>query len=331
MTQAYRVALDASNPDALYLGAQDNGTSRTLDGGTDNWTQIFGGDGFQALIHPNDPDLIWAQFQYGNLYFSSDNGVSWLPATLGINLSDRRNWNSPHVQDPTDAEQRYFGTHRLYLSTSERGWTVISPDLTGGPGGNPGQVDGSLTTIAVSPHNPSVIWTGSNDGYVQLTTNGGGDWSDLSGSLPDRWVTSVRVDPFAEEVAYVTISGFRWNEYLPRVYRTPDYGATWVPIAGNLPDAPVNDFLADPDRQNRYFVATDVGVFETWNGGASWSMLGTDLPNVVCTSLALDRPNQTLVVGTYGRSLFSTVIAPTDIFVDGFESGDTTAWSAASP
>ncbi len=332
ITQAYRVALDAGNPQALYIGAQDNGTCRTISGGLDNWQNIFGGDGFQPLVDPTDSSRIWAMYQYGSLSFSSTNGNTWLGATLGIGSGDRKNWNSPHVQDPSDPATRYFGTHKVYRSTGDRTWTAISPDLTGGPGqGNPGQVDGSLTTIAVSPHNPDVIWTGSNDGYVQITTNGGGAWFDLSGTLPQRWVTSVRVDPFAEEVAYVTISGFRWNEYLPRVYRTSDYGATWDPISGNLPDAPINDLIADPDRPGRLFVASDVGVYETADGGITWTPFGEDLPNVVTTTLALDRDQQTLVAGTYGRSLFSATIDPAFIFADGFESGSTSAWSSSTP
>ncbi len=330
ITQVYRVTLDAGNPEALYIGAQDNGTCRTLNGGLNNWQNIFGGDGFQPLVDPLDSSRIWAQFQYGNLYFF--NGSAWQMATLGIGTNDRKNWNSPHIQDPTDPTTRYTGTHKVYRSTGDRTWTAISPDLTGGGGqGDPGQVDGSLTTIAVSPHNPDVIWTGSNDGYVQITTNGGGVWFDLSGTLPQRWVTSVRVDPFAEEVAYVTISGFRWNEYLPRVYRTSDYGVTWDPISGNLPDAPVNDLIADPDRPGRLFVASDVGVFETSDSGTSWMPFGTGLPNAVTTSLALDRGTQTLVVGTYGRSVFSAVIDPAFIFADGFESGSVSAWSDAVP
>ena len=89
------------------------------------------------------------------------------------------------------------------------------------------------------------------------------------------------------------------------MFRTTDLGLTWEPIAGNLPEAPVNDLLADPFDPDRYFVATDVGVFETLDGGASWSVLGTGLPNVVATSLALEPLNQVLVVGTFGRSLFS--------------------------
>ncbi len=328
ITQAYRVALDAGNPVALYIGAQDNGTCRTLTGGTNQWSNIFGGDGFQPLVDPNDPDRIWAQYQYGSLSFSDDGGAIWRVATIGVAAADRRNWNTPHVLDPTDQQTRYFGTNRLYRSTTDRNWAVISPDLTGGPHqGNPGQVDGTLTTIAVCPMDSEVIWTGSNDGRVHVTADGGAVWTDVSSGLPDRWVTAVRADPFDPDSAYVTISGFRWTEYLPHVYQTDDLGVTWQPIAGNLPDAPVNDLLTDPDRPGRLFVATDVGVFETSDGGITWSAFGLDLPRVVTTSLALDRTNQVLVVGTYGRSLFSAVIDPAQVFSDGFDSGGTTQWT----
>ena len=312
VTQAYRIALDANNPNARYLGAQDNGTNRTESGATDDWETIFGGDGFQPLVHPNDSSRMWAQFQYGNLYYSGNGGNSWNGATGGISGSDRNNWNSPLIQDPTNADRRYFGTNKVYRSTSNTSWTSISPDLTGGPhSGNSGQVNGTLTTLAVSPLDGDVIWAGSDDGYVQVSTDGGGIWTDVSAALPVRWVTSVRTDPLVRETAYVTISGFRWAEPLPHVLRTTDLGANWEAIAGNLPEAPANDFLADPDNPNRYFVATDVGVYETFNGGGSWSLLGQGLPNVVVTSLALDRANQELFAGTYGRSVFSVTIETT--------------------
>ena len=331
ITQAYRVALDAGNPFALYVGAQDNGTCRTVTGATDDWSEVFGGDGFQPLVDPFDSDRVWAQYQYGSLFFSDDGGTIWRGATLGIAAGDRRGWNTPHVMDPTDQQTRYFGTNRLYRSAADRNWAVISPDLTGGPHqGNPGQVDGTLTTIAVSPLDSDVIWTGSNDGRVHHTTDGGSSWNDVSAGLPDRWVTSVEPDPFDGGRAYVTISGYRWTEALPHVYRTDDLGSHWEPIAGNLPDAPVNDILADPDRPDRLFVATDVGVFETMDGGSTWSVVGAALPRVVTTSLALDRIHQILVVGTYGRSLFSAVIDPAQVFSDGFESGGTGGWSSTA-
>lgn len=307
--QVYRLALDASNPNALYGGAQDNGTCRTLNGGLDDWTDIYGGDGFQPLVHPTSSSRIWAQYQYGSLAYSSNNGYNWSSATSGIGWSDRSNWNSPLIQDPTDPERRYFGTNKVYRSASSTSWTAISPDLTNGPhSGNPGQVYGTLTTLAVSPLDADLIWAGSDDGLVHVTSNGGTSWTDVSAGLPDRWITSVRTDPFDRDTAYVTVSGFRWAEPLPHVFRTTNLGATWEAIAGNLPEAPVNDFTADPDRPGRFFVATDVGVYQTFDQGTTWQALGTGLPNVVVTSLALDQANQELFAGTYGRSFFSCSI-----------------------
>ena len=309
ITQIYRAALDAGNPDALYLGAQDNGTCRTLTGAPDNWQFIFGGDGFQPLVHPLDSNRIWAQYQYGELVYSGNSGSSFSGATGGIGGGDRRNWNSPLIQDPTDPDRRYFGTNRVYRSNGNTSWTAVSPDLTGGPhSGNPGQVYGTLTTLAVSPLDDQVIWAGSDDGHVSVTSNYGGNWTDVSAGLPVRWITAVRPSPHNRETALATISGFRWNEPLPHVFHTTDLGQTWAPVAGNLPEAPVNDLVIDPLVPNRFFTATDVGVYETLDGGDSWHTLGAGLPNVVVNALAFQPESRRLIAGTYGRSFFSIEI-----------------------
>ncbi len=332
ITQAYRIALDANNADAIYIGAQDNGTPRTQTGAVDDWVDIFVGDGFQPLVHPLDSDQIWAQAQYGSLYYSSNGGSSWLSATFGVGGTDRIAWNAPLIQDPHDPDTRYFGTHRVYRSVDPRNWTSISGDLTGGVHqGNNGQVNGTLTTLAVSPVDADVLWAGSDDGKVRRTTMGGGLWNDVSSGLPDRWITSVRADPFDRETAYVTVSGFRWNEALPHVYQTTDLGSNWQAISGNLPEAPVNDLLADPDISGRFIVATDVGVYVTSDGGTTWSELGAGLPRVVVTALALDPVNDILYAATYGRSVFSLPMNLGLLFTDGFESGDISAWSTAVP
>ncbi|MDM7914743.1 MAG: glycosyl hydrolase [Candidatus Eisenbacteria bacterium] len=306
ITQIYRVALDPSHPGALYAGAQDNGTLRTLSGGLNDWQMIYGGDGFQPLVHPQNGNRIWAQYQYGSLSYSSNGGGYWVGATNGISYNDRHNWNTPVAFDRSDPNRMFYGTQKVYRSTNGTSWTAISGDLTGGAGGgSQGNVYGTVTTIESSPLDGNVVWAGSDDGHVSVTTNGGGAWTDVSGALPDRWITSVRTSPHARDTAYVTISGFRWNEPLPHVFRTTDLGANWSPIASNLPEAPANDLVVDPADPQRLFVATDVGVFETLDGGANWVMLGGDLPNVVVTCLAFEAVERVLVAGTYGRSFFS--------------------------
>jgi len=310
VTQIYRLALDANNPLALYCGTQDNGTCRTLTGALTDWVMILGGDGFQPLVHPQSSSRIWAQYQYGSLYYSSNGGGSWSSAQNGIGSSDRRNWNSPLVQDPTSADRRYFGTQRLYRSSGNTSWTAISPDLTGGPHqGGSGQVDGILTTIAVSPLDGQILWTGSDDGYVHGTTDGGATWANVSAGLPERWITSVRADPFERQTAYVTVSGWRWGEPLPHVYRTRDLGLHWEPIAGNLPEAPVNDLAPSPLVPEHLLVATDVGVYQSFDGGATWSMVGANLPRVVVTSLLIEPSTMRCYAGTYGRSFFVCTLA----------------------
>jgi photosystem II stability/assembly factor-like uncharacterized protein len=305
ITQVYRLGLDAGFADRLYLGGQDISTVRTLTGALDDWETIFGGDGFQPLVHPQNSNRIWVQYQYGVVYYSSNGGGSFSYAGNGIGGSDRAGWNAPHVQDPVDADRRYFGTNRLYRNSGSTSWSPISGDLTGGPHQDQnGQVRGTLTSIGVSPVDNQVLWTGSDDGKVHVSTSGGAFWNDVSAGLPERWITSVRADPFDRETAYVTVSGFRWHEPLPHVFRTSDLGQTWMPIAGNLPEAPVNDLLAHPEDPGRLFVATDVGVYET-NSEATWGLAAPGLPNVVVSHLAYSEARDELVAGTYGRSVWA--------------------------
>ena len=305
VTQVYRLALDVTAPNTLYLGAQDNGTNRSP-GGVDDYQHIYGGDGFTPLVHPTNGQRIWALYQYGGLVTSGNGGGSWSGATGGIGGGDRIGWNAPHVQDPTNVDQRYFGTDRVYRSSGDTSWTAISGDLTGGPHqNNSGQVRGTLTALAVSPLDGQVIWAGSDDGVVSVTTNGGSSWSDVSAALPDRWVTSLRCDPFDGDGVYLTLSGFRWGESAAQVFRSGDLGASWQPIGAGLPDAPANDIIPDPVTPGTLWVATDLGVYVSTSGGASWSMLGFDLPNVVVNHLTFDPSQRRLFAGTYGRSVYT--------------------------
>ncbi|MEM7456567.1 MAG: hypothetical protein AAF456_19640 [Planctomycetota bacterium] len=323
ITQTYRLAVASWNTDALWLGTQDNGTNQDLNGNGD-FQRIFGGDGFEPVPHLTDSDRIWVQFQYGNVFYSDNGGNNF--SNAGSGLSGRDNWNAPHAQDPNDPETRYFGTHRIYRNDGNTAWTQISGDLTGGPHqGVSGQVNGTLTTINVSPADSDIIWTGSDDGYVHVTQDGGTTWDHVSTLLPERWVTSVRPHPTEPAEALVSFSGFRWGEPIAHVYRTEDFGQTWTMIDSGLPDMPVNDVMYDPENTSRYFAATDLSVFQTFDRGQTWELLGGGLPNVVVNDFAFQANERKLFAGTYGRSIFELtlpeIVATTLTVVAGEQSG----------
>ncbi|MEM7455108.1 MAG: hypothetical protein AAF456_12225 [Planctomycetota bacterium] len=305
ISQAYRIATADWNTDALWLGMQDNGTHQDLNGDGD-FSWVYTGDGMQPLPHLTDPNRLWVQYQFLTMFYSDDAGASVTSATNGI--SGRENWDAPHVQDPNDPETRYCGTHRVFRNNGNTSWNAISGDLTNGPYQHDGLVKGSLTTIAVSPSNSQVIWTGSDDGLVHVTDDGGGNWSDITNGLPVRTITSVRPHPTDEQFALVTLSGFRWGEEIAHIYRTDDFGQSWEPIGDDLPDMPVNDVFIDPQNTKRYFAATDIGVYQTFNSGNTWSLFGNNLPSVVILDFAYLDETRELFAGTHGRSIYSLTI-----------------------
>lgn len=304
-TQFYTCEIDYQMPWRLYGGTQDNGTNRTKTGHLDDWERIFGGDGFYVLVDPTDNNYIYAESQRGGLGRSTNGGETFTNAVSGINSSDRFNWNCPLAFDPTNPETLYFGSNKLYKSTNRAVfWSAISDDLTDGLGsGN--LAYNTLTTIAVSEVNNQIIYTGSDDGNVHITIDGGSTWTNISDGLPKRWITRIAADPILESVAYVTISGYRWDEFIPHVFRTDDYGQTWVDISSNLPEAPVNDIIISSANSQVLFIATDVGVYHTYDGGNEWNMLGDNLPNVVVNDLDYHMPTNKLIAATFGRSMYS--------------------------
>jgi photosystem II stability/assembly factor-like uncharacterized protein len=302
--QFYAIEIDYLDPDRLYGGTQDNGTLRTPTGGTDDWEAIFGGDGFYCNVDPTDSDVIYVEYQWGNLWKSTNFGLWWEEVMDGIDYGgDRHNWSTPVVMDPSDHQTLYYGSHRVYRSTNGAGsWTPISGDLTGGDHGGS---FGTITTIAVSPTDPDVIYVGTDDSYVWVTQNGGGAWTDISGSLPNRWVTRVAIDPLDPATVYVTFSGLRWDENIGYVYTSSDYGSSWSDITGDLPAAPVNAIVVDPADPARLFVGSDVGCFYTEDYGSTWDILGAGLPAVPVYDLKIHNPTRTMVAGTHGRSMHS--------------------------
>ncbi len=311
-TQFYAITIDVNNPVRLYGGTQDNGSMRTLSGSTDDWQRYLGGDGFYCIVDYANSDIIYSEYQWGNLYKSTNGGYSWYSALGNMDYyADRHNWNTPVVIDPVDHNTLYYGSNRLWRTTNGgSNWTPISYDLTDGSGGG-GLVYGTITTIDIAPSNNSYIYVGVDDGNVWKSPNGGTDWIDIGATLPaTQWVTRVTVDPFDHEKVYVTLSGYHESDPTPHIYWTDD-GIVWHDIHGNLPDAPINDVIVDPQDDSTLYVGTDVGVYYSEDMGGSWQPLGTGMPIVPVHDLALHDSTRTLVAGTHGRSMFKVNIGCT--------------------
>lgn len=309
ITQFYEINYDPSNPERLYGGTQDNGTLRTVTGNVDDWEHILGGDGFYVNIDPTDPNTIYASSQWGQLGKSTSLNVNFLPALQGIpsRTLQKRNWSTPIILDLTNPQRLYYGTDRIYRSDDGAStWTAISPRLPKQP---TDPLLGSVTTIAIAPSNASVVYAGTDDGQVWQTADEGLSWSNISGGLPNRWVTRVAIDPVNPAIAYATFSGLRWRDPQPHVFRTADFGLTWTDISSNLPDAPVNAFAIDPTNPSTLFLGTDIGAFVSSNTGTTWEILGEGLPAVVINDLKVQPNERVLLAGTHGRSMYKLDIA----------------------
>ena len=263
-------------------------------------------------MDPLDNSYVYAESQVGNLARSTDGGQSYGYALSGINSSDRKNWQVPVVFSPANPATLYYGTHRLYRSTDRAiNWRPISTDLTKGSGGRGGIVYGTITTISASPINPQIIYVGTDDGNVWVTLDEGINWKKINKGLPNRWITHITTDPFDANTAYLTVSGFKWNEYQPHVFKTTDLGATWIDISANLPQAPANDIIPDPSVRGTLYVATDMGVYVTRSDdGTFWELLGTGMPLSPVTDLTVHKATRKLVAATYGRSMYYTNLPP---------------------
>ena len=304
ITQFYNIEVDYQHPERLYGGTQDNNTIRTLTGSANDWNSIIGGDGFHVNVDPNDNNYVYGESQYGNLRRSTNGGSSFQNGTNGISGSDRTNWNTPVILSPFDSSKMFYGSNKLYTSTRAVSWTPISPDLTDGLHPSGSLAFGTLTAIAASYNNLDVIYTGSDDGNVNVTFDGGTTWTNVSAGLPDQYITSIAMVPSDDMIAYVTVSGFKYLDYTPRVFKTTDGGQNWTDISSNLPNIPVNDIIAYP-AENILFVATDLNVWYSKDDGANWTILGNNLPFTVITDLKFHEPTKTLYAGTFGRGMHS--------------------------
>lgn len=322
--QFYAINVDNEKPYNVYGGLQDNGVWKGPHNARQNkswhqsgqypWKSIMGGDGMQVQIDNRDSDIVYTGFQFGNYYrlnlATGERAYIQPKHTLGENPY-RFNWQTPVLLSPHNQDIVYFGGNKLMRSMNQGdNWEAISKDLTNG--GKKGNVAyGTLTSITESPFQFGLIYTGSDDGLVYLTKNGGDSWVKLSDSFPKNlWVSRVVASQHKKERIYVTLNGYRWDDFKAYAYKSDDYGKTWTNIGANIPASPVNVIKEDPKNENLLYIGTDNGAYASFNGGKSWEVFNNGLPNVAVHDIVIQSGAKHLLLGTHGRSIYKADIAP---------------------
>jgi photosystem II stability/assembly factor-like uncharacterized protein len=316
-TQLYRVAYNPTEPEWYYGGAQDNGTFGGNASFANDWPRLWGGDGFQAVFHPTDPNIFYFETQNGNIS-GTVNGFTqdFFDGNLGMDENDRRFWDMPYFMSKHDPNFMYTGTYRAYASFGHPVmWTPISEDLTDGViFGN------SFHTISAIDESPLVaqrLYVGTTDGNVWRGDDAA-VWTNITAGLPDRFVSSVRPSPTFPDRVYVSHTGYRDNVFTALMHRSDDKGQTWQPISGNMPPVAVHDLYIVPNTQDKVIcAATDGGVFATRDGGLSWTRLANGMPSVRTLHLTRNDAQNTLVAGTFSRSIMTY---PLDTLTQGLTS-----------
>ena len=301
--QFYRINVDNGFPYRIYGGQQDNTSvsiaSRELAGRgitTSNWTYSAGGESAFLAFNPDDPRYVMGGSYEGTIEVldtKANASTNIMPAPiqyLSMDAKDmkyRYNWNAPIIWSKHEPSAFYHGSQML-LKTTDMGvsWTEASPDLTrndkskqgkpGGPYTNEAvgaENYGTLSYVLESPYEKGVIWTGSDDGYVYVTKDGGVSWQNVTpAGLQECLINAIEVSPFDKATAYIATTRYKFNDHTPGLYKTTDYGKTWTKINNGIPNSAFTRVVREDDkRKDLLFAGTELGIFISWNGGKDWS------------------------------------------------------------
>jgi len=332
--QFYNVTVDNSDPYRVGGGLQDNGSwigpSETLRQSGRNtlgeagdaitnadWHFIHGGDGFHVAFDPIDKHIVYAESQGGvlhRIHLDTGERVNLKPASKEGEPIYRFNWNAPFFISPHDPTVLYLGGNHVFKYT-ERGdrWRKISPDLTTRElakmisEGSVAEQYGTIVSLAESPLSQGMIWAGTDDGLIHVTTDDGASWTDVTPEVVDgRYVSKIEPSRHETDTAYAAVDGHRSDRMSPLVLMTRDGGDSWIDITGDLPEgAPVKVVREDPRNKDVLYCGTERAAYVTIDRGGRWVKLnGKSLPTVPVDDLAIQTREHDLVAGTHGRSIY---------------------------
>ena len=322
--QFYAINIDHEKPYNVYGGLQDNGVwkgahnarndERWQATGHNPWTSIMGGDGMQVQIDNRNSNIVYTGYQFGNYFrlnLETKKRTYIQPKHELGEAPYRFNWQTPILLSSHNQDILYLGGNKLHRSLNQGDdWATISDDLT--QGGKKGNVAfGTLTTIAESPAQFGFLYTGSDDGYIHRSENGGGSWDRISDDLPqDLWVSRVIASEHQKERVYVTLNGYRNDDFAAYVYVSEDRGISWKSINKNLPNSPVNVIREDPNNDQILYLGNDQGVYVSFDKGQKWQPFNKGLTTAAVHDLVVQPEANHLLVGTHGRSIYKADLAP---------------------
>ncbi len=334
--QFYHINVDNEIPYNVMGGMQDNGSwlgpaYSWTNGGIRNyyWNNIGGGDGFDAMPDPDGDGWVYSMSQggaVGRINYKTGERWSIRPPYFGKDEKNeyRFNWNAAIAQDPFEKNTIYYGSQHVHKSTNKGvSWETISPDLTTNDsakidqsttGGLTLDITGAenhCTILAIEPSakQAGVIWVGTDDGNVQLTTDGGKTWTNFRGKIPGlplgAWIPQIKASRFNAGEAFVVANDYRRGDFKPYIFRTTDFGKTWTRM---IDEKKVTGYtlcmIQDPTEPNLIFVGTEQGLWISFDNGSTFQQWKNGYPSVSTYDLAIQEREADLVIGTFGRAIW---------------------------